>query len=154
MSFYFIDPSAMVKRYVDEVGSEWVRSITDPTAMHELIIAEIGIVEVAAAFSARQRARPSADSAIRERPLRRFLRDCALRYMVVGADRRTIDLAVRLTGRHRLRGYDAVQLATALRTNESLMRSGQPALRFVSADNDLLLAARGESLQTDNPFER
>lgn len=70
MSFYFVDPGAMVKRCVDEAGNEQVRSITDSTAMHELITAEISIVGEAAAFSARQRARPGADSAIRERPLR------------------------------------------------------------------------------------
>lgn len=153
MSLYFLDASAIVKRYVDERGSEWVRAIVDSAAMHDLVIAEIGIVEVAAAYSARQRAQPAADRAIRERPLRRFLRDCNLHYTVVGADRRTIDLAVQLTGRHRLRGYDAVQLASALRVNESVTRDGQPALTFVSADSDLLLAARGESLQTDNPLD-
>ena len=30
MTDYFLDASALVKRYVDELGSTWVRSITDP----------------------------------------------------------------------------------------------------------------------------
>ena len=52
---------------------------------------------------------------------------------------------------HRLRGYDAIQLATALMTNETLTAAGLPSLIFIAADDDLLAAARDEGLAADNP---
>lgn len=62
-----------------------------------------------------------------------------------------ISRAVTLTQNHRLRGYDAVQLATALVTNETLVAAGLSGLTFVAADDDLLAAARSEGLTSDNP---
>jgi hypothetical protein len=62
-----------------------------------------------------------------------------------------VEQAVQLTQRHRLRGYDAVQLATALDANATLVAAGLPALTFVAADDDLLAAARAEGLDADNP---
>jgi hypothetical protein len=60
---------------------------------------------------------------------------------------------VDLTQRYRLRGYDAVQLAAGLTANQELQAGGHPALVLVSADNDLLAAAQGEGLATDNPLD-
>ena len=31
MSVYYLDASALVKRYADESGSEWVRQLTAPS---------------------------------------------------------------------------------------------------------------------------
>ncbi|MBA3946870.1 MAG: type II toxin-antitoxin system VapC family toxin [Herpetosiphonaceae bacterium] len=56
-----------------------------------------------------------------------------------------LDRAMQLTQQHRLRGYDAVQLA-ALTASAVL-----PPLTFLSADNDLIAAARSEGLSADNP---
>ena len=30
MNSYYLDTSALVKRYVDETGSDWLRAIVDP----------------------------------------------------------------------------------------------------------------------------
>ena len=62
-----------------------------------------------------------------------------------------LDRAVDLTQRHRLRGYDAVQLATALAAESSLVAAGLPGLTFVAADADLVAAARAEGLGADDP---
>jgi len=40
-----------------------------------------------------------------------FIRDAAVQYRVLGVDQQVITLGVSLTTRHKLRGYDAVQLA-------------------------------------------
>lgn len=56
-----------------------------------------------------------------------------------------------LTQRHRLRGYDAVQLAAALLANQPLIAAGLPALTFIAADEDLIAAARAEGLPAENP---
>ena len=51
MAVYFFDSSAIVKRYVREVGSAWVLGITDPAASHHLYVARIAGVEVVSALT-------------------------------------------------------------------------------------------------------
>jgi predicted nucleic acid-binding protein len=47
--------------------------------------------------------------------------------------------------------YDAVQLASAMILNRTLLTHELPALVFVSADDNLLTAARNEGLFIENP---
>ena len=55
MSDYYLDASALVKRYVNETGSAWVRRLTDPRHGDTVLLAEITLAEVAAALAAKQR---------------------------------------------------------------------------------------------------
>jgi hypothetical protein len=55
-----------------------------------------------------------------------------------------------LAQRYALRGYDAVQLASALELS-ALARSVQATMIFVSADDELNAAAVMEGLQVENP---
>lgn len=52
---FYLDASAMVKRYLAETGSAWVESLCAEETAHALAIAHIGVVEVAAAFAAKRR---------------------------------------------------------------------------------------------------
>lgn len=52
MAAYFFDSSAVVKRYVHEMGTAWVLSVTAPTAGHFIYIAHITGVEVVSAIPA------------------------------------------------------------------------------------------------------
>ena len=147
MNVYFLDSSGIVKRYIDEKGSGWVQGILagqDSVAA----IAEIGIVEVVAAFARRRRV---GELSQQEYAFARrvFLRDVD-QYHVISIDREVINRATELTDRHPLRAYDAVQLATALRLAEVLAEEGL-ALTFVSADAALCAAAAQEHLAAVNP---
>ena len=152
MTDYYLDASALVKRYADESGSVWVRQISDPSAQHTILLAEITLAEVAAALAAKHRAPGGITQEQRDRVLSRFLQDCAEHFVLLPVDRAVIDRAVELTQRHRLRGYDAVQLATALVTTETLQMQNLPSPTFVAADSNLLTAAIGEGLPTENPL--
>lgn len=88
----------------------------------------------------------------RERALSRFLQDCDEQFLLLPVDRPVIDQAVDLTQNYRLRGYDAVQLATALVASETLKSQNLALPVFVTSDNDLLAGARAENLPTDNPL--
>ena len=153
MTDYYIDASALVKRYADEPGSTWVRQITEPSAPHTIFLAEITLAEVAAALAAKQRAPGGITLEQRARILSRFLQDCAEHFCLLPVDRLVIDSAVELTQRHRLRGYDAVQLATAVVARETLQKQLLPPPVFVAADSDLLTAAVAEQLPVTNPLE-
>jgi len=151
MSVFYLDSSAIVKRYSPEVGSAWVKAITDVRAGHMLIFSEIALAEVATAFAAKSRAPQGLSIHWRDLALKRFLADCADQYQLLGVEREIIDLAVKLTRRQKLRGCDAIHLAAAVAVNEELLSKQLPSLTFVSADEDLLEAAEAEGLPTENP---
>ena len=72
MSEYYLDASALVKRYTDESGSAWILKITDKQTQHTILLSEITLAEAAAALSARQRAPGGITRQQRERALSRF----------------------------------------------------------------------------------
>ncbi len=55
MPIYFIDSSALVKRYITETGSAWVLGLFDPTLDNEVFIAAVTSVEIIAAITRRSR---------------------------------------------------------------------------------------------------
>jgi uncharacterized protein len=153
MSVFFFDSSALTKRYLQETGSTWVATLTDPDAGHFIVVAEITRVEVAAALAARHRAGtitlPERDDLVNL-----VLRHFDAEYQIVAIEPAITSRAVALTQRHRLRGYDAVQLAAALLANAPLVAADLPALTFVAADHDLVAAARAEGLAAENPNQQ
>ncbi len=151
MNTFFLDSSALAKRYLIETGSTWILALTDLPAGYSLFLAEITWVEVAAALAARHRAPGGITRQERDGAVRLLSRHCATQYRLISLDRPILSRAVRLTQQHRLRGYDAVRLSTALATNNALITSGLPGLTFVAADGDLVAAAHGEGLAADDP---
>jgi hypothetical protein len=150
MTTFYADSSALVKRYVIETGSAWLQTLVDLPAGHTFVVANIGLVEIAAALVAKQRqgvlAGPILDGLLRD-----LLRDARDQYWLVEANQSIINRAMALTRRQKLRGYDAVHLACALLTQEPLLQQGLPSLILVSADLELLTAAQAEGLLTANP---
>lgn len=152
MTDYYLDASALVKRYAQEPGSDWILRITDPSSDNSILLAEITLAEVAAALAAKYRAPQGINQVERDRALSRFIQECDEHYLLVQVDRTVIDLAVALTQDHRLRGYDAVQLAAALVTDAELVAQQHLPLVFVAGDEDLLSAAKSEGLSTEDPI--
>lgn len=139
MTVYYLDSSALIKRYVDENGSAWVRSIFAEREYHTFIIAEITLVEVSSAFARRQRS-GDISGQMRERYELLFLADLA-DCRTVPLDMAMVKAAIQCCHRFGLKAYDAVQLATALTVSTELQAHGVRSLSFVSADRDLLAAA-------------
>jgi uncharacterized protein len=51
MSIFFMDSSALVKRYMPEKGTMWIRTLTSRQAAHDIIVAQITPVEMISAIS-------------------------------------------------------------------------------------------------------
>ena len=151
MSHFYLDASAAVKRYTPEPGSTLIEAMTASTSGHTIILSEITLVEVAAALAAKRRTPGGITGKERDDSLALFLSHCQTDYELVSVRRSIIDRAVTLTQSHKLRGYDAMQLATAVVANEALIAAGLSCLTFVAADDDLIAAARAESLAVENP---
>lgn len=55
MNVYYLDSSALVKRYVTETGSPWLRAQLSASVRNPVVIARITWVEVLTALARRQR---------------------------------------------------------------------------------------------------
>jgi predicted nucleic acid-binding protein len=142
---YFLDTSAVVKRYVQETGTAWVKRLADPAAGHFLYVARIADVEMTAAIARRRRS-GSLTLALGSAAINEFRHDFAQHYRIVEITIPLLGHASQLADLHVLRAYDAVQLAAALDIHQL-----DPSLRLVSADADLNAAARAEGLPVEDP---
>ena len=150
MSAYFFDSSAFVKRFAREKGTAFVFSLLRPSNNHSIYFARFTEVEVCSALARRTKGNRLTSSQFRK-ALNRLRRDFAERFVIVSIDESTIRLALVLSEKHALRGYDAIQLATASKANEKRLQRGLSPLIIVSADSELNTAAQAEGLQVENP---
>ena len=150
MATYFFDSSGLVKRFAPEIGSGFVLSLMRPSAKNRLYAARITEVEVSAALMRRQKGRTISASQA-NKALKRLKRDFPNRFTHIAVSENVIIEALRLTELYALRGYDAVQLASALEANRERLALGLTPLILVSADNELNLAAQQEGLTCENP---
>ena len=148
-SAYFVDSSALVKRYVRETGTAWVRGITRRRSSTDIFIALITAVEVTSAIARRRGVTLSAAQA--SSLLSRFRKHLAGRYLPSQITPSLVREAMTLANTHRLRAYDAVQLAAALDVYRDWSANRLGAFVLVSADRDLNAAAIAEGLTVEDP---
>ena len=150
MAVYDLESSALVKRYVTETGTAWVRGLVAPTAGNTVLIAQITGVEVVAAIALRAR-RGTTTPADAAAVAVNFRLDFVRGYYAVPLTLAIVMQAMDLTEKHGLRAYDATQLATVLQVLSESRANGTPVPVFVSADVQLNAAATAEGLTVDNP---
>jgi predicted nucleic acid-binding protein len=138
----YLDTSALIKRFVTEVGSETVNDLVKGTA--PVVTAKIAFAEVHAGLKRKHREGllPDRDYTL---SVRQFEDDWES-YIRVDLRDETLRLARDLIRRHPLRGFDAIHLASAL-TFKSAVRED---LTFGAADVRLLRAAKSEGLTSLN----
>jgi predicted nucleic acid-binding protein len=150
VTIYFLDSSALVKRYVNEQGSAWIQSIVSPDSGNTLVVARTTWVEVSSAF-ARLRREASLIQSDFDETMQSFRYDWNTQYQVIELDSELAQSATQQLFRYPLRAFDAIQLAACLKLKSAIAESSSTILRFVSADERLLAAATGELLMVDNP---
>jgi predicted nucleic acid-binding protein len=150
MGGYFVDSSALVKRYVQETGTGWVRRLTRRNAHAPIYLARITTVE-GTAVVARRRKGKKLTSAKASSILHRFRKHLAGRYTVIEITPAIFSDAMRMANAHSLRAYDAVQLAAALEIHRQRQEAGFGPVMLVSSDRDLNTAAAAEGLTVDDP---
>lgn len=147
---YFIDTSALVKRYIQEIGSNWICNITDSNSNNTIIISRITWVELISALSRLQR-----ENRIQlidmSSTIQIFRYDWEITYQVVEVEQNLVEDAGKLVQKYPLRAYDSIQLASALKIYPSFVSIDPNIFTFISSDNRLLDAAQNEGLVVDNP---
>jgi predicted nucleic acid-binding protein len=146
MSNYYIDTSALAKRYLTEIGSTWVSTLANPAAGNVIVVCDLTAVEFFSTLARRQREGTvtPANALILQT---RFLADFEREYLSVPLEGIVLSRARDLLTRYPLRSLDSIQLASA---SEAVSVLGEPMI-FVTADNNLLSAAISEGFSTDNP---
>lgn len=143
---WFLDTSALVKRYANEKGSHWLRR---EIKSHKIEIAQITIVEMSSAMKRKFRNREVSQIEV-YRARHRFLQHVSNKqYRVTNLSDAIVKRAAQLAFVRDLRAYDAIQLATALVAAQS---SELNRFFFITADSHLENVSIEEGLQTLNPL--
>jgi uncharacterized protein len=138
----YLDTSALIKRFVNEKGAPVVQSIVQRKGT--IATAKIAYAEIFAGLTRKFREGnlPKAQYAL---ACRQFERDWQA-YIRVELEDDLLLLARDLIQRHPLRGFDAVNLASALTLKISLGEQ----ITFAAADGRLLKTAEAEELERLN----
>jgi predicted nucleic acid-binding protein len=147
---YFLDSSALIKRYVTETGSVWVTNLIEPATGNRIFIARITAVEVVSAIKRRERS-GNLNATDANASLTQFRRELASNYRSVDISAKLISRAMNLAETHALRGYDAVQLAAALEIYDQSQSVGLSSPKLICADLALNVAAVAEGLRIGDP---
>ncbi|MBD2460141.1 type II toxin-antitoxin system VapC family toxin [Oscillatoria sp. FACHB-1407] len=150
MAIYFLDSSALVKRYVGETGSSWVVGLFDAALGNEFFVAAITGVEIIAAVTRRVR---NGSIAVTDAKLvcNQLRSDLQTDYQVIEITEQIINSGMALAEAQGLRGYDAIQLAAGCAVNKLCIDNGLSPIILVSADNELNSAAAHQGLLIENP---
>jgi len=122
-----------------------------PRAQHFTSIELLPVEVICALTRAHRERRISASQ--KERLIGIALADARTDIGLLAVSQAVLDLAAELAKRHPLRAYDALHLATAVDWANDLTSVGLSAPIFVTADENLLAAARAEGLVAENPNE-
>jgi uncharacterized protein len=150
MATYFLDTSAIIKRYIFEPGQAWILSLCNPAQSHDLYISQAALVEVVAGLC-RRACEKSISMAERDRLITVFRQDSKQGYNIWPVTTDLYDAAGDLCRSHRLRAYDAVQLACVLALRQYTLANQAPEPILVCSDVGLLDIAGVEGLQAENP---
>ena len=145
---YFLDTSALLKRYVEEEGSEYIRQLlTRPDlSFHQSFLTPL---EMTPALYRRHRGGLLSNQELVQ-ILNAYTAHTQDRYATILHSNSLMTLAASLIARHPLRTLDAIQPAAALTLQSTFPPDASP-LTFVSGDDRLIAIARLGRFPTDNP---
>ncbi len=147
MTSVYLDTSALIKLYVEEVGTEQVVEAMQDAVDGRVIIVDLTPLEARSAIRRRER-EGDISAADADRVLRQIENDCSMSFLMQPSTSAVMEDAARLIDQYPLRAYDALQLAGCL-----VVRDGMPGpVTFVCADTRLCDAARHEGLEALNPI--
>ena len=119
MAEYYADSSVLVKRHVNEIGSDWVRSLTDLATENLIVTTRLSFVEICSGLNRRVR-----ETSITALDYAQMIDDVTniwgAQYEIIELTPLVVDRAKLLLEAYPLRAYDAVQLSSALLAQDAL----------------------------------
>lgn len=139
----YFDSSALVKRYIEEEGSDKVNALLKEGPF--AVVSRLAYPEILAAITRRHKAGDIETGAF-ERIKNAFKADWAS-LGVIEMHKEVFQLIDEVIAAHGLKGADSIHLSTAL----WLKRATREHVVFVASDLELLKAAKAERLEICNP---
>ncbi len=139
----YIDSSALVKKYVQEPGSDSASKLLAQSGM--TVTSKLAYPEILAGLNRKRRER-----GITEKDYRDALSDFEsdwLALLIIEFQNELLPLIKQLTTKYALKGADSVHLASAL----WIQKAAKDKVSFVASDIQLLRAAKMEKLEIINP---
>ena len=143
---YYLDTSALVKRYYEEQGSAWVHSLFQPENV--LMVSKVAYAELLAAL-ARKRREKELTEANFTHAAESFQQEWK-EFVVAEVTEAVFADLLALVKRHPLRGFDAIHLCTALWFRKRLKAD----ILFACADRNLCTVAKTEGFGVHNPEQQ
>ena len=150
MQAYFLDTSALVKRYVREPGSQWLRSVLKGRRKRPTYVAMLAEIEFVAAIARRQRA-GDLTAAQSVEVIRLFGRHWVTQHSVIAWTESLSREAAVFAQRFALRANDAIQLASVFVVHQFRGEVSLPAITLLSSDLELNDAARALGILVQDP---
>jgi predicted nucleic acid-binding protein len=149
--FFFLDASALAKRYNPEVGTPLTNHLLTSVPLDRLYLFNVGIAEVMSVLVRKKNA-GQLSAADYSQALVEFGTEIVSSRMVrkVVADNAVVTAALSLIEVHSINGTDAIVLRLALNLAPRLRATGHDVV-LVASDQRLLRAAQAEGLLTFNP---
>jgi len=148
---FYLDASALAKRYVVEQGTLVVNHLFRRVARDDMMCLTLGTLEVISVFVRKKNA-----SAVRDPVFRQAMTDFrsevidAANFPKIPATDSVVNAAAPLVAKHALNATDAVILRSVLDLVATLHTTGD-ALVLVTSDQRLLRAAQAEGVLTFDP---
>jgi predicted nucleic acid-binding protein len=142
---FFVDTSAIAKRYLSEIGSDWVQGWIAPNTGNRILVSEIVVAEMRSILA--RRVREGLSQEVADSAKLAFTEHILREYRVIPLNRQCISLAGQLTEKHLLRTLDAIHVAAALQARSTITSP----LTFISADRNQRTAAIAEGFALDDP---
>jgi predicted nucleic acid-binding protein len=146
---YYLDASAWVKRYYQEVGTQWVQGLF--IRGETIGCATLGMIEVIATLSRKHKAREI--TAFQFKQKAQELEDDWKRFIQIQMTSEVVDNAKELTKKLALRGSDAIHLSSALLLQRRFLGKDD-RLIVVTSDYELKKAAKSTGLTDIDPIEQ
>lgn len=151
MNYFYLDASALAKRYAPEPGSVLMDQLFASVPPDRLYVLTVGIAEVVSVL-----VRKNNLGRLTVGRLHQAIVEVGTEIVVavglrrIAVDRTLVSAALSLILTHSLNGTDALVLRSAL-SSASSHRSGGDELVLLASDQRLLRAAQAEGLVTFNP---
>lgn len=139
----YLDSSALVKRYIEEIGSDKVRHLMEKADV--VAVSRLAYAETLSAILRRRKTIAASDEEFATL-ISEFRDDWEL-FHVIEMNGAALHFVDEVLEKYALRGADSIHLSTAL----WLKHATKTAITFVASDNELLEAARSARLKTINP---
>jgi predicted nucleic acid-binding protein len=143
MDIYFLDTSALVKRYYEEAGTDTVDELI--TSGTPIAISSLSVVESTSAFR-RKYNRDEITENEMNALIGEFFREALDEFLIIPIEESLTGFSFDLVIEDDLRTLDSLQLSAALSLSTE---EGSPT--FVCADQDLVSTANRRGLDTVNP---